>query len=71
MAWNVSIAVDGSCALRTEATERTLHSWPDQLFDKLLLEILDDHALGTDLLGLGLDCVVVLILSLTMISARG
>jgi hypothetical protein len=44
--------------------ERTLHSWPDQLFHKLLLEILDDHAFGTDLLGLRFNCVVVLILAL-------
>lgn len=46
-----------------------MHSGPDELFHKLLLEILDDHALGTDLLGLGFDGIVVLILSLTIISA--
>lgn len=56
--------MDGSCALRTGAAERTLDSWPDQFFHKLLLEILDDHAFGTDLLGLRLNCVVVLILAL-------
>ena len=67
MAWDVSMDEDRSCALRRgRAAERTLDSWPDQLVDKLLLEVLDDHALGTDLLGLGLDCVVILILSLRM-----
>lgn len=48
---------------KTLSGERTLNSRPDQLVDKLLLDILDDHALSPELDGLGLDSVQVLLLA--------
>lgn len=52
------------CTWHGRSAEHTLHCWPDEFLHQLLLKVLDNHALGTNLLGLGLDCVPVLILSL-------
>ncbi len=41
----------------------TLNGRPDKLIDKLLLDILDDHALGAELNSLGLNGVEVLLLT--------
>lgn len=53
-----------SCWVYTkEGIKHTLDGRPDKVIDKLLLNILDDHALSAELLGLLLDSVEVLLLT--------
>jgi aryl carrier-like protein len=57
------LTAEDSRASDAGAGQLTLDCGPDELLDELLLEILDDHALGTNLLGLGLDGIPVFRLS--------
>jgi hypothetical protein len=56
--------VSVSCWVYTkEGVKHTLNGRPDKVIDKLLLNILDDHALSAELLSLLLDSVEVLLLT--------
>lgn len=56
-------SVSGHGAPIRRVDRRTLDSRPDQLVNELLLDILNDHALGSELSGLGLDGLEVLLLT--------